>query len=281
MPPRDACSGIPVSRLRCGRGLAFGKIPYSPNGGGEPSSPTTTLDFTTDRAGFTSDPNFLSDRDSRQPCVGQRAGGLNRTSTSVHREPTIIDCSKLRNRYLVLRHGQSQANELGLIASSPETAVAGFGLTEVGRQQVAAEIERNIRTLASIAAVFSSDFLRARQTAEMVARRLQVRLECSLHLRERGFGDWEGEADEHYRRVWDEDALNAGHTRWGVEAVAAVASRMCQFLAKLDQADKNQTFLIVSHGDPLQILITSALGRDLREHRQIDSLGTGELRPLC
>jgi len=41
------------------------------------------------------------------------------------------------------------------------------------------------------------------------------------------------------------------------------------------------TYFIVSHGDPLQILTTSASGRDLRLHQQLDLLKMVELRALC
>ena len=190
-------------------------------------------------------------------------------------------CSQLRNRYFLLRHGQSEANELGRIASSPDTAVTHFGLTQTGRGQIAASIRQHRNQLKDVDQVFTSDFRRTRETAEIAAALLNATVNESIPLRERGFGRLDGQSDQKYQLVWSADAEDATHRQWGVESVATVARRMCGFVRKLDQSSDDRTYLIVSHGDPLQILLTSALGRDLRQHRQIEPLSTAELRPLC
>ena len=196
-------------------------------------------------------------------------------------ESRRIDCSQLRNHYFLIRHGQSEANALGRIASSPGTALTQFGLTQTGRDQIAASIGKHRSQLADVNQVFSSDFRRARETAEIAAALLDATVNESIALRERSFGTLDGQSDQKYPLVWSADAEDATHRQWEVESVATVADRMCGFVRKLDQSSEGRTYLIVSHGDPLQILITSALGRDLRQHRQIEPLSTAELRPLC
>jgi probable phosphoglycerate mutase len=190
-------------------------------------------------------------------------------------------CSQLRNRYFLLRHGQSEANRWGLIASSPGVAVSQFGLTQTGREQISRSIDQHRERLAAIDRIFTSDFRRARETAEIVASVLRAPVEEAVQLRERDFGQWDGQPDDHYRTVWSADAEDPTHQQWGVESVAAVARRMSLFIGTVDQSGFQQSYLIVSHGDPLQILITTASGRDLRLHRQLEPLTTAELRPLC
>jgi probable phosphoglycerate mutase len=55
---------------------------------------------------------------------------------------------------------------------------------------------------------------------------------------------------------------------------------MSDLVHEIDQSGSGNTYLLVSHGDPLQILITAAREIDLRFHRQLDPLGTGEVRLL-
>lgn len=186
----------------------------------------------------------------------------------------------LRNRYFVLRHGQSEANQLGLIASSPAVAVEQYGLTDHGRQQVAEAVSQRQRELADVSRIYTSDFRRARETAEIAGELLRVPVEVVKDLRERDFGDWDGQPDENYQLVWSADEQDPTHQRWGVESVQAVAERMTGFIDRIDQTFADQSCLIVAHGDPLQILITAMQGRDLRGHRRLDPLKTAELRPL-
>ena len=40
------------------------------------------------------------------------------------------------NKYLIMRHGESEANVAGLIVSDPAIGCERYGLTELGRQQV-------------------------------------------------------------------------------------------------------------------------------------------------
>ncbi|TVP51790.1 MAG: histidine phosphatase family protein, partial [Halomonas sp.] len=72
-----------------------------------------------------------------------------------------------RNRYLLMRHGHSQANQQGVIVSSPERGAAAFGLSELGEQQlvpIVTDWQWPIPTR-----VVHSDFLRTTQTAARVA----------------------------------------------------------------------------------------------------------------
>ena len=91
-------------------------------------------------------------------------------------------------------------------------------------------------------------------------------------LRERHFGELEGKADSHYPEVWAFDAQNADHTQWQVEPVKRVAARMVAALEALEQRFEGETVLVVSHGDPLQILLTALAGKPLTQHREQPAL---------
>jgi len=88
------------------------------------------------------------------------------TSTSTAPPPQRL----WRNNYYLLRHGQSEANVAGLIVSGEE-GLTRYGLTAQGRKQATAAAQQLQSLLAERSTavhVFSSDFLRAFQTAEIV-----------------------------------------------------------------------------------------------------------------
>lgn len=170
-----------------------------------------------------------------------------------------------RNRYLLMRHGHSQANQHALIISSPERGIEAFGLSETGEQQLASIVDAWAWPVPT--QVVHSDFLRTTQTATHVAEAFKLTMMPDKRLRERSFGEWEGHSDERYPDVWALDAKNADHTSLQVEAVSAVAARMMAVLEDLEEQSEGETILVVSHGDPLQILLTALQGRPLSQHR--------------
>jgi probable phosphoglycerate mutase len=190
----------------------------------------------------------------------------------------MVDAQELRNTYHVLRHGHSVANQLRLIVSSPAVGLEAYGLSDRGADEVRASIRAKAAGLAGIRRIYCSDFLRTRQSAEIAAESIQAPVECSWRLRERGFGDWEGSGSDHYQQVWERDAADDSHRDWNVESVRDVARRLMGLLREIESAGSGQAYLLVSHGDPLQILLTAVSGADLRSHRRLDPLRTAELR---
>lgn len=182
------------------------------------------------------------------------------------------------NRYLLMRHGHSQANQQGLIISSPEHGLAGYGLSSRGWEQLDALLTD--WRWATPTRILHSDFLRTTETAARIARHFGLRLEVEPRLRERYFGAFEGEGDDGYAEVWARDALDPAHRHAGVEAVAEVAARMREVIEHLEQRHAGETLLLVSHGDPLQILLTVLEGRELSRHRERASLAPASITVL-
>ncbi|WP_447554525.1 histidine phosphatase family protein [Vreelandella sp. EE22] len=180
-----------------------------------------------------------------------------------------------RNRYLLMRHGHSQANEQGLIISAPEHGVGAFGLSKIGERQLAEAVAHWSWSVPS--RIIHSDFLRTTQTASRVADALNVAMVKDERLRERYFGELDGQRDRFYPRVWALDAQNADHDAHHVEPVSRVATRMQSVVEELEQCLEGETILVVSHGDPLQILLTALKGRPLTEHREQPALAPASI----
>ena len=193
----------------------------------------------------------------------------------------LQNLTALKNRYFVMRHGKSLANQLGLIVSSPENGVNSYGLNTDGQGQVINNVADN-SALADVSLILSSDFQRTRETAEITHEVLGCTEEVVFHkhLRERFFGDLELTSHDQYQKVWDEDALDGSHTRFGVESTEAVMERITSLITTLDGYFTDTSFLLVSHGDTLQILQTAFAKLEAGQHRSLPHLETAEVREL-
>jgi broad specificity phosphatase PhoE len=189
---------------------------------------------------------------------------------------------RLSKRWFILRHGHSEANEAGLIASQPITANNAYGLTLQGNK----EVEQSVRLanaellLKGTPLLISSPLLRTRQTAAIAARLLNCNTLIDNRLRERDFGDLEGMPDSHYQKVWVADTESATSNPWQVETVYDVAKRTRQLLVELEEQHDADTGIIVTHCDTAMILTCAVFGIDPRQHRSLDPIRTGEVRAL-
>src|SRR3990167_4575280 len=117
---------------------------------------------------------------------------------------------QLKNRYFVIRHGESKPNVGQFILSHLEDGKhADFGLTEKGRQQVQESVTEALIMgwLGSDTLIYSSPFSRCKETAQIAKSVLGVRSEVMFEdrLRERWFGALERQHSENYQLVWDFD----------------------------------------------------------------------------
>lgn len=195
--------------------------------------------------------------------------------------------------FFALRHGQSKANVTqvkghevpGIIISTPENGVENYGLTKEGEKQVidSLTMAKEQRIIGKDTFIFTSDFKRAIETANIAKTILGVRLYIvSDLLRERNFGNLERDSAEYYARVWQRDGHNPDHHEAGVESVNEVLDRTTRLVARVIKAHsiKKKNILLVSHGDTLQILETGFRKMNPGMHRTLEPLKTAELRPL-
>lgn len=162
---------------------------------------------------------------------------------------------------LLLRHGET--------ALTPEKRLSGSGgsdpeLSETGRRQAEAAA-RMLVARGGVRAVVSSPLRRARQTAEIAARRLGLEVRVDGGLTEADFGAWEGltfaEVGERYPdelAAWRASpAAVPGGTG---ETFTSVAHRAALSRDRLLARYAGQTVLVVSHVGVLRTLVRLALG---------------------
>jgi glucosyl-3-phosphoglycerate phosphatase len=192
----------------------------------------------------------------------------------------IRNISKLKNRYFVIRHGESEANVKGIIISDPSAGTKKYGLSENGKKQVENSIMRtdflNEETI-----IYTSDFKRAVETAEIIEKKLGIEgMKKTFLLRERFFGEFDSLSNSNYEKIWEKDFENADHTEWNVESVNSVLDRTTECVRNIEEKYSAKNVILVSHGDALQILQTAFHHVEASDHRNLKHLETAELREL-
>jgi broad specificity phosphatase PhoE len=145
---------------------------------------------------------------------------------------------------ILARHGESELSAAGLVSGDPAEP---RGLTEIGREQARRLGER----LADepIDLCVTSEFVRARQTADLALAGHEIPRLVVAELNDVRFGEFEGRLFDEYR-VWagDRDPTEAPP---GGESRAEVAARYVRgFRRVLERPER--TVLFVAHGLPLR-----------------------------
>jgi probable phosphoglycerate mutase len=158
---------------------------------------------------------------------------------------------------LLLRHGETPL--------STERRFAGRGdipLTEAGLAQADAAAAR-LAARGNIDVIVTSPLLRARRTAEAVARATGAPLEVCDDLAETDFGKWEGMTFAEIQERWPDELAawlaSVDVAPPGGESFAAVTRRVVAGLDRLLTAHALKTLVLVSHVTPIKTLACRAM----------------------
>jgi len=161
-------------------------------------------------------------------------------------------------RVLLVRHGQSQGNAERRFGGHTATP-----LSELGHRQA----EATARALASegVTAVYSSDLLRAVQTAEPLARATGLEITRTPALRERGVGLMDGLTFEEAAAAHPEEyaALlrrDFEHVLAGGESYRQLLDRAAAGLDLAVERHRGGTLALFSHTGTISILALHLMG---------------------
>jgi len=152
--------------------------------------------------------------------------------------------------FLFMRHGQSQANIDNVIASPSSP------LTEYGIAQARAEGKKLVN--ASITKIICSPFVRAKQTAEVVAHEIGISpssIEIIGSLRERRYGKLVDQPKIHPPEWY---CLKDAPT---VEPAEELLKRMALCLTMIEKEAQQEKLLVVGHAISGFYLEQAALGK--------------------
>lgn len=163
----------------------------------------------------------------------------------------------------LIRHGQTDWNLEGRYQGQ-----ADVPLNDAGRQQaraLAAELGGQ-----SFDAIYSSDLMRARVTAEIIAQAVCLPVQTDVRLREINQGRWEGQFYQHLLLRFPAEMLARRNNPYEFrppdgESAAEVAQRVMQAADQIAAAHPHGRVLLVSHALALATLFCRANGLALRE----------------
>ena len=168
-------------------------------------------------------------------------------------------------RVLLARHGQTAWNVDSRIQGHLD-----IGLNEHGHWQA----QRLAEAMAgeTLAAIYSSDLQRARDTALAVSRRTGVPVQPEPALRERAFGGFEGKTFQELQQHHPQET-----ERWrrrdpdfappGGESLEAFFARTVAAAERLARAHPGEAIALFTHGGVLDCLYRAATGQPLQAPR--------------
>lgn len=159
-------------------------------------------------------------------------------------------------RVLAIRHGETAWNVEGRIQGQLDVPLNDTGRWQVHRLALAVADE-------GVSAIYSSDLLRALETAQAVARGCDRPITTDTGLRERGFGVFEGLSYDEINRRWPSQA-----ERWrkrdpsfgaeGGETLRQFFERGVGAVTRLAALHPGETIAVVAHGGVMDCLYRAA-----------------------
>ncbi len=157
------------------------------------------------------------------------------------------------NKYFLMRHAESKKNNLaGKEIINSKLKHDKYDLTEKGVKQ-AEEAAKKLKK-EKIDFIFSSPFLRAKKTAEIVSKEFSLDFKIDERLKEIDHGSV-CEGKDHYVCVTEEEYPRFD-VKFGLDGESRndVKKRMFDLVKEMDDKYEGKNILLVSHGDPLWLL---------------------------
>lgn len=174
-------------------------------------------------------------------------------------------------RLILVRHGETEWNKSLRYQGQSDVRLNKKGIEQAARVRECLAGEK-------IDVIYSSDLVRAHETAEIIAARHGMVEICqSPLLREMNFGEAEGMIFDEIKERYPEIAgdFKAWRTRSpevcapNGESITQLAARVAEFAGNLKEHKPEETVLVVAHGGSLQVLICLLLGIDLNHWFQM------------
>jgi broad specificity phosphatase PhoE len=180
-------------------------------------------------------------------------------------------------RLLLIRHGETVWNQEGRFQGFSDISLNARGEEQAGA------LARALRDV-PLAAVFSSDLVRARRTAEVVAAEHGLTVHTDARLRELNQGRLEGKSmtallseEPELWKQWIKGPADV--VMPGGESLRSLQGRAWTAVCDIRQLYTNHTVAIVSHNLASRAIICKALDLDLNRFRRlrIDTASLSEI----
>ena len=177
----------------------------------------------------------------------------------------------MNNKYCslyIVRHGETDWNVKGLLQGQTD-----IPLNKTGEIQ-AEKLAKKLRSI-EFAIIFSSDLLRAKRTAEIIALEKKIAVRTTKTLRERKFGRFEGKSWEtkEFQTLFEKYLKLSTKQRFkmspyeGNESDEELMSRFIPFIREVSVAYLEKNVLVVTHGGVMRAFLNhlaSGKGKEMQ-----------------
>ncbi len=170
-------------------------------------------------------------------------------------------------RIVLVRHGQTEYNREGRW----QGVGSDVPLNDAGRAEAARVAEALAQAFGGrVAAVYTSDLARARETADIIGARLGLAAIDEPALRELSHGRWEGLTHVEVEERWPEELAEYEARpylvrRGGGDSYQDLEKRLWPALERLAAAHRGERIVCVSHGGPIRLALSKVLDRPLTD----------------
>jgi isoleucyl-tRNA synthetase len=186
---------------------------------------------------------------------------------------------KSGNQYFVMRHGEAESNLFKIVSSNYKNQ---HHLTEKGKKTVL----QSLKKLKKIDLIFSSDFVRTKETAQLAARYFGIKkIIYDKRLREINTGIFNGKNEKEYHSYFSSLEEKFYKTPPKGENLTQLKNRVAEFLYEIDRKYSHKNILIISHEYPIWLLFAAALSADTKKAinlkgKKPDFVKPGEIKNL-
>jgi 2,3-bisphosphoglycerate-dependent phosphoglycerate mutase len=185
----------------------------------------------------------------------------------------------LTTRIVAVRHGETDWN-----ASARIQGQRDIPLNAKGRWQAERAAQSLLSAGEPLAAVYSSDLLRAHATAQAIAAAHGMAVRSDERLRERSFGEYEGRTFDELERLWPQETARwrARDATWappGGETLQVLGARVRAVTDALAQRHPGELIVLVAHGGVLDMMYRIATRQEVDVPRNWE-LGNASLNRL-
>jgi probable phosphoglycerate mutase len=172
-------------------------------------------------------------------------------------------------RFCLVRHGETDWNVARRLQGHTDIPLNKHGLAQA-RQMAQALKTINLQ----FDVLYSSDLMRAAQTANAIEKEFGVLAKTEMALRERHLGALQGlttsEAPEIKPTLWDIHlSRNLEHSLEGGESIKSFAERIHTVLGNIRKQHQGKTILLVSHGGALDMMYRLASHQTLESEKAV------------
>lgn len=157
----------------------------------------------------------------------------------------------MNNKYILLRHGETeyQAKELDVLY--PADNKLNLPMTKKGEEM----IRKASNEIKGIDLIYSSDFYRTKKSAEIINKKNNLNIVFDERLGDTNFGIFHGKTGEEYRGYFSSEKERFTKPTPNGESWNEVRERVIEVIKEIEEKYKDKTVLIISHADPIWLMM--------------------------